>query len=223
VVNCRQCRSVRHHWVYSSWRGLGSIPDRGVFLCRPPPSPRTQWRSVLFNFYAFHHVYLLLTSGMSGIYLHDALFQTHLHTLCPVITLQSRLSRRIITDLLQVISIKCLGTWFVLICVLSSFRDWLFLRFGGTHCLLFQCDWIGSVEVKQQWGGRKCVVYIALFEGIGLRDDGNNMFLRNLGASNRHAMQKHQLRPLLAQKPLWQTEHLRINSYFIPPPLFWPS
>jgi hypothetical protein len=60
--------------------------------------------------------------------------------------------------------------------------------------------------------------YIALFEGIGLRDHGDSMLLRNLGASNCYSLQKHQLRPLLAQKPLWQTEHLRINSYFVPPP-----
>jgi hypothetical protein len=44
------------------------------------------------------------------------------------------------------------------------------------------------------------------------------MFLRNPTTSNHYSLQKHKLRSLLDQKPLWQTEHLRINSYFVPPP-----
>ena len=90
--------------------GWARYPIGAFFFSVPPPIPRTHWRSVLFNFYAFHHVYLLLTSAVSGVYLHDAFFSTCLRTLCPVIRLHSRLSRPIITSLLQAISMKWLGT-----------------------------------------------------------------------------------------------------------------
>ena len=109
--------------------------------------------------------------------------------------------------------------------VLASSRDWLFWRFGGDALpCFFKCDLNWFNWIKRQCGGRKCVRYRTLFEGDGLPDDRSSTSLWNLGTPNHDALQKHKPRTFVDQKPLWQTEHLRINNCFVPrPPPFWPS